>query len=109
VFKTEDERQHHYTQLKTAAESGWDFSTRWYITNSTQKGKLHFINVQFSRHMSMTGDRQISLLGLVMTGLKIFSVSLMHAEIHGVWSVMYLTLILGTLNRKQRIVSVSDC
>jgi len=59
VFRTEAERQNLYTQLKTAAESGWDFSTRWFITNSTQKGKLHFINIQFSRHMSMRGDRQI--------------------------------------------------
>jgi Trehalase. len=59
VFRTETERQNLYTQLKTAAESGWDFSTRWYITNSTQKGKLRFINTEFSRHMSMTGDRQI--------------------------------------------------
>ena len=40
-----------------------------------------------------------------MTGIKIFSVSLMHAEIHGVWSVMYHTLILGILSRKQRLLA----
>jgi hypothetical protein len=59
--------------------------------------------------MSMTGDRQIWLLVFVMTGIKIFSVSLMHAEIHGVLSVMYDTLILGTLSKKQKIVSASNC
>ena len=36
-----------------------------------------------------------------MTGIKIFSISLMHAEIHSVWSVMYHTLILCTLSRQQ--------
>lgn len=46
VFKTEAERQNHYIQLKTAAESGWDFSSRWYIKDSTDKGKLQFINNQ---------------------------------------------------------------
>nr|AEW67359.1 trehalase [Coptotermes formosanus] len=40
VLRTEAERQNHYTQLKTAAESGRDFSTRWYITNSSHKGSL---------------------------------------------------------------------
>ncbi|XP_021931902.1 trehalase-like isoform X3 [Zootermopsis nevadensis] len=40
VLITEAERQDRYTQLKTAAESGWDFSTRWYITNSTDRGDL---------------------------------------------------------------------
>ena len=37
---SEKEKQYLYVQLKTAAESGWDFSTRWYIKNGTNEGKF---------------------------------------------------------------------
>lgn len=40
IFKTENEKEDFYNELKTAAESGWDFSSRWFITNGTNKGKL---------------------------------------------------------------------
>ncbi|XP_047117699.1 trehalase-like [Schistocerca piceifrons] len=33
-------QQRLYTDLKSAAESGWDFSSRWFITNGTNEGNL---------------------------------------------------------------------
>ena len=41
TFKTEDEKQEHYAELKAAAESGMDFSSRWFINeNGTNEGDL---------------------------------------------------------------------
>lgn len=37
-FKEDNKKQAFYSELKAAAESGWDFSSRWFITNSTNKG-----------------------------------------------------------------------
>lgn len=39
VFKEDHQRQTFYSELKAAAESGWDFSSRWFIVNATNKGK----------------------------------------------------------------------
>nr|CAD7452624.1 unnamed protein product [Timema tahoe] len=38
--KTEEERTNLYIEIKSAAESGWDFSSRWFIKNATDKGNL---------------------------------------------------------------------
>ena len=43
TLKTEEEKEYLYVQLKTAAESGWDFSTRWYIHNATNNGEYTFL------------------------------------------------------------------
>jgi neutral trehalase len=29
-----------YINIKSAAESGWDFSSRWFISNGTNQGKI---------------------------------------------------------------------
>lgn len=42
IFKSEDEKENYYRELKSAAESGWDFSSRWFILNGTNKGNFHF-------------------------------------------------------------------
>lgn len=40
-FPTESEREAHYSELKAAAESGMDFSSRWFINeNGTNDGDL---------------------------------------------------------------------
>ncbi|XP_012280262.1 trehalase isoform X2 [Orussus abietinus] len=39
-FRTEEEKNNYYAELKTAAESGWDFSSRWFILDGTNKGNL---------------------------------------------------------------------
>lgn len=39
----EDQKEHFYSELKAAAESGWDFSSRWFILNKTNNGKFIFI------------------------------------------------------------------
>ncbi|PNF19664.1 Trehalase [Cryptotermes secundus] len=40
AFHTDDEKEAYYSELKAAAESGWDFSSRWFIQNATNKGTL---------------------------------------------------------------------
>lgn len=37
-FDTNDKKEELYAELKAAAESGWDFSSRWFILNDTNKG-----------------------------------------------------------------------
>nr|XP_026492892.1 trehalase-like isoform X2 [Vanessa tameamea] len=39
-FDTEAKKEELYAELKSAAESGWDFSSRWFILNGTNKGNL---------------------------------------------------------------------
>ncbi|KAK6644318.1 hypothetical protein RUM43_000585 [Polyplax serrata] len=39
-FKTQREKNEYYSELKAAAEAGWDFSSRWFIKNGTNKGNL---------------------------------------------------------------------
>lgn len=39
-FDTNDKKEELYAELKAAAESGWDFSSRWFIMNGTNKGNL---------------------------------------------------------------------
>lgn len=37
-----------YSELKAGAESGWDFSSRWFIVNSTNEGKKHFELINYA-------------------------------------------------------------
>lgn len=39
-FATDEEREDHYSELKAGAESGMDFSSRWFIKNGTNEGDL---------------------------------------------------------------------
>lgn len=39
-FDTEIEAENHYSELKAAAESGMDFSSRWFIKDGTNNGTL---------------------------------------------------------------------
>ncbi|XP_023702103.1 trehalase [Cryptotermes secundus] len=43
-FPTEKEKEDFYINIKSAAESGWDFSSRWFIANGTNAGDL--LNIQ---------------------------------------------------------------
>ena len=36
----EDAKNEIYWELKTGAESGWDYSTRWFVSNGTNQGEL---------------------------------------------------------------------
>lgn len=45
VFHTEVEREAYYSELKAAAESGWDFSTRWFILDGTNQGEIQFFRL----------------------------------------------------------------
>lgn len=40
-FRTAEEKDNYYSELKTAAESGWDFSSRWFVHEGTNKGNYH--------------------------------------------------------------------
>ena len=37
-FKTTEEQDEIYINLKSGAESGWDFSSRWFIPDDPNKG-----------------------------------------------------------------------
>jgi hypothetical protein len=37
---TEKKKEDFYINIKSAAESGWDFSSRWFIANGTNYGKI---------------------------------------------------------------------
>jgi alpha,alpha-trehalase len=38
IFKTDEEKEEHFSELKAAAESGMDFSSRWFIKKSKNEG-----------------------------------------------------------------------
>ncbi|KAG5889183.1 hypothetical protein JTB14_033660 [Gonioctena quinquepunctata] len=40
AFKDEVKKEEFYSELKAGAESGWDFSSRWFVTDATNKGNL---------------------------------------------------------------------
>nr|QYJ58449.1 trehalase [Eriocheir sinensis] len=44
-LRTEEEKQELYVELKSGAESGWDYSTRWFVNNNTNKGTMKEVNV----------------------------------------------------------------
>lgn len=46
-FREEHQKETFYSELKAAAESGWDFSSRWFVTNATNKGNFIVINRPF--------------------------------------------------------------
>nr|QPK67214.1 Trehalase 2 [Rondotia menciana] len=45
-FDTNEKKEEMYAELKAAAESGWDFSSRWFILNGTNKGNLTNLRVR---------------------------------------------------------------
>lgn len=45
-FDTTEKKEELYAELKAAAESGWDFSSRWFILNGTNKGNLTNLKVR---------------------------------------------------------------
>ncbi|CAB3363628.1 Hypothetical predicted protein [Cloeon dipterum] len=47
VFATEEEREEYYSELKAAAESGWDFSSRWFILDGTNQGNITNVKTRF--------------------------------------------------------------
>ncbi|KAF7992096.1 hypothetical protein HCN44_001421 [Aphidius gifuensis] len=46
-FRTNEEKDNYYMELKTAAESGWDFSSRWFILDGTNKGNLTNLKARY--------------------------------------------------------------
>ncbi|XP_050527394.1 trehalase [Daktulosphaira vitifoliae] len=47
IFKSDVDKENHYSELKAAAESGWDFSSRWFILNGTNKGNLTNLKTRY--------------------------------------------------------------
>lgn len=43
LFTDQQKKEEFYSHLKAAAESGWDFSSRYFIANGTNKGKYLFV------------------------------------------------------------------
>jgi alpha,alpha-trehalase len=47
-FDSEQEKEEHYAELKAAAESGMDFSSRWFINeNGTNEGTLENLKTRY--------------------------------------------------------------
>ncbi|XP_026288506.1 trehalase isoform X1 [Frankliniella occidentalis] len=46
-LSTEEEKQHLYWDLKSAAASGWDFSSRWVIHDGTNGGTLGDLHTRY--------------------------------------------------------------
>jgi neutral trehalase len=44
MLPTEKEKEDFYINIKSAAESGWDFSSRWFISNGTNAGKIKVLD-----------------------------------------------------------------
>lgn len=42
IFPGNTEKESYYSELKAAAESGWDFSSRWFVDEKTNKGKYTY-------------------------------------------------------------------
>lgn len=40
IFEKDDDKEDYYCELKAAAESGMDFTSRWFIKNGTNSGNL---------------------------------------------------------------------
>jgi alpha,alpha-trehalase len=38
MYQTKAEKLKMFTAIKSAAESGWDFSSRWFIKDGTNEG-----------------------------------------------------------------------
>lgn len=54
-FETDEEKEEHYRELKTAAASGWDFSSRWFINeNGTNVGTLVDLKAQYIIPVELT-------------------------------------------------------
>nr|AGK89798.1 soluble trehalase [Apolygus lucorum] len=45
IFQTDAEKDDFYSEIKTAAESGWDFSSRWFVKDGQNKGNLSDIAI----------------------------------------------------------------
>lgn len=73
-FRTEEEKQELYVELKSGAESGWDYSTRWFVNNNTNKGEFRSI-LAFSNPSDLS--RHSASLDPAMTS----AVSLQHKEL----------------------------
>ncbi|XP_067002747.2 trehalase [Anabrus simplex] len=46
TFDTDERRQQFYEDIKSAAESGWDFSSRWFIRDGSNNGTLSDIHTR---------------------------------------------------------------
>ncbi|XP_060536907.1 trehalase isoform X2 [Cylas formicarius] len=46
IFKEDSQKEEYYSEIKAAAESGWDFASRWFIANATNKGNLTHIKTR---------------------------------------------------------------
>ncbi|XP_044574448.1 trehalase-like isoform X2 [Cotesia glomerata] len=42
-----EEKEEYYKEIKSAAESGWDFSSRWFILDGTNKGNLSNLKTRY--------------------------------------------------------------
>ncbi|XP_068236189.1 trehalase-like [Palaemon carinicauda] len=63
--RTEEEKEDLYVELKSGAESGWDYSTRWIVNNGSNRGSLE--------HLKVTSIAPVDLNSLLCLNAKILS------------------------------------
>jgi len=54
MLPPEKNKEDFYINIKSAAESGWDFSSRWFISNGTNQGKIKVSHILADMHRNCT-------------------------------------------------------
>lgn len=86
IFSDEEDKDNFYSELKSAAESGWDFSTRWFIVNGTNKGttwlcfKLALLNctirlLLFNSHIVLTAVLRIKVHKFIFENVHLWKLT----------------------------------
>jgi neutral trehalase len=65
ILPSEKEKEDLYVNLKSAAESGWDFSSRWFISNGTNNGKIKVWHRLADMHRNWISQNQEKPSGLL--------------------------------------------
>ena len=65
MLPPEKNKEDFYINIKSAAESGWDFSSRWFISNGTNQGKIKVSHILADMHTNCTWQNQEKISGLL--------------------------------------------
>ncbi|XP_042889789.1 trehalase-like isoform X2 [Penaeus japonicus] len=68
-LKSDEAKDQLYVELKSGAESGWDYSTRWIINNNTNKVGVFMIALYFVCPFLLHGKYSLLIVMLLALGL----------------------------------------
>ncbi|XP_069985201.1 trehalase isoform X2 [Penaeus vannamei] len=69
TLKSDEAKEQLYVELKSGAESGWDYSTRWIINNNTNKVGVFMIALYFVCPFLLHGKYSLLIVMLLALGL----------------------------------------